>query len=182
MPNNIQNRLQVIGTSEQINTVLNFLNGENGIVDFNRITPQPENIFLDNLGDDDRSVCKLLGRPNWYDWNRENWGTKWNAYQLNDERDTFDTVHFQTAWSAPKDFMYKLSTVFPAVKFKFSWADEDTGSNCGDLLIKNGDIIDGMVPINQSKEAYEICFSLHPDERQRYKLVGDRYEYDEDSE
>jgi hypothetical protein len=41
------------------------------------------------------------GVATWYEWAVNNWGTKWNAYGQNDERNNSDTIYFETAWSSP---------------------------------------------------------------------------------
>jgi len=56
MPNNIKNRLEIVGTEKQVNEVLDFLRGEpfedgsEMFIDFGKITPMPEslNISSDN--------------------------------------------------------------------------------------------------------------------------------------
>jgi len=48
MPNHVQNRLKVVGTTEQIQEVLNHLkstrDGEEVQIDFNKIKPMPEGL------------------------------------------------------------------------------------------------------------------------------------------
>jgi hypothetical protein len=49
---------------------------------------------------------------NWYDWNIANWGTKWNAYDVNmvDPWEEDQPLHynFTTAWSPPEPVMLLL--------------------------------------------------------------------------
>ncbi len=113
----------------------------------------------------------------WYDWNVSNWGTKWNAYGQGDKRNTSDTIYFETAWDSPIDLIKELSKMFPLVKLSLAYADEDSGSNTGKLLFENGEALEAYQPTNQSTEAYDIYFELHPDSKSNYKLVGDKYEY-----
>jgi len=52
-------------------------------------------------------LIKLYGADNWYDWNRQNWGTKWD---INDPsifvQDTNQIgFRFLTAWSPPIKIM-----------------------------------------------------------------------------
>jgi hypothetical protein len=117
------------------------------------------------------------GATTWYDWAVENWGTKWNAYEQNDKRNTEDTIYFQTAWSAPLHLIALLSTKFPNVKLTLSYADEDGGSNVGIVSFVNGEDAGCKSIENQSKAAYELYFELHEGSQKNYKLVGDRYEY-----
>lgn len=69
----------------------------------NHLRPQPDNIFTGNLGDKEREECKQKGIPNWYDWNCENWGTKWDTHGVDLIDETANTVdiQFDTAWSPP---------------------------------------------------------------------------------
>lgn len=116
----------------------------------------------------------------WYEWRIANWGTKWNAYGQNDERNTEDTIHFETAWSSPLDLIAELSKLYPACTLQFDYADEDSGSNAGRITFKNGEAIEVIQPESQSKEAYDIYFELHPDSISNYRLVGNKYEYIEE--
>jgi hypothetical protein len=114
----------------------------------------------------------------WYDWAIENWGTKWNAYSS--ERKSAIEVWFQTAWSMPLPVVNKLSLMFPENTFRLSWADEDTGSNAGDIIIQNGKCNKDAFP-NGSIEAFEIAFELTPDRKQYYELKNGTYEYVEET-
>lgn len=117
------------------------------------------------------------GNTSWYEWSIENWGTKWNAYSQNDERNTSDTIYFQTAWSSPIELMAELSSKFPKVTLQLDYADEDSGSNTGRITLQNGEAIEVFQPESQSKEGYDIYFELHPNSVSDYKLVNGKYEY-----
>jgi hypothetical protein len=121
------------------------------------------------------------GHATWHGWSCENWGTKWNAYGQSDKRNTNDTIYFQTAWNAPIDLIVALSEAFPTVKFQFDYADEDSSSNTGKLKISKGEITEKHQPPSRSIEAYDIYFELHPEDKERFRLVNGTYEYiDED--
>lgn len=120
---------------------------------------------------------RQTGFTTWYEWSVKSWGTKWNAYDQNDKRNTNDTIFFQTAWSSPLPVILELSKQHPDCEIKISYADEDSGSNVGVVTLKNGKAIKVFQPESQSKEAYEIYFELHPDSKQNYKLIGEKYEY-----
>jgi hypothetical protein len=113
----------------------------------------------------------------WHGWSIKHWGTKWNAYNMNDERNTADTIYFQTANGRPIPVIAKLSEVFPNVILILSYADEDSGSNAGCIVFNAGIQLETFQPENQSKEAYDMYFELHPGTQEEYKLVGDKYEY-----
>lgn len=106
------------------------------------------------------------GARTWYDWCVNNWGTKWNACET--EIIDSDTIEFSTAWSAPLPIIIELSKRHPGRVAMIEWADEDMGSNVGQIAFKGGFIAEdetGCVicnnrPDNQSNEAYEIYVKL----------------------
>lgn len=118
------------------------------------------------------------GAKDWYDWRRENWGTKWNACDtiINDPSEA--NIYFNTAWSAPLPVLDALSKKYPEITFDYAFADEDTGQNAGDMVIRNGEIIQGGFHENGSKEAYETYFSLWGrDDEFRFNAKTGTYEY-----
>lgn len=128
-----------------------------------------------------QSNKEKYGHTTWYDWSREHWGTKWNAYGQPDKRNTENTIFFQTAWAAPLNLMKRLSGLFPKVTFEFMFADEDSGSNIGELELKDGKTIAENLPQDRSFDAFEIYFELHPESREYYKLVDGNYQYVEEA-
>lgn len=227
MPNHVKNRVEIVGTPEQIRAVLDsistnhdasphkscdgrttyrkkndemsfgWLDENTGMFsrrnmesvhgvpdgydvlidpayvhcpDFNKIIPQPENIFNGDLSEEDRLRCEKDGIPNWYDWNVENWGTKWNSYSCHVESEKIFT--FETAWSAPLPIMRQLGKMFPNVTFNYSWADEDTGFNCGHGTIKGDEFFVSRLE-NNSYDAYMLAFSLWPDIKKCYLIEGE---------
>ena len=113
MPNHETNHVVVIGTEEQIKTLLEATvkpspSTENGhFFDFDGIVPSPPN--------KETGGCSGKHAPGvvcWYAWNIDNWGTKWGAYDFDHEGMTLKVADleaglhllyftFQTAWSAP---------------------------------------------------------------------------------
>lgn len=78
------------------------------------------------------------GADSWYDWCINNWGTKWNSartYRISDNE-----VEFETAWNCPIEIFKELSKQFNDVEIVVEFADEDIGSNCGEITFVNGDI------------------------------------------
>lgn len=101
---------------------------------------------------------KEYGHVSWYEWANANWGTKWNAYQVERVSDT--VVKFQTAWSAPLRWLEKLIQKFPAEKVTIRWADEDFGNNVGVLTVNaDGSVEDGRLQ-NDSPEAHKLAMEL----------------------
>lgn len=140
----------------------------------NKLKPEDHDAFI--------KACvayKETGFCYWYDWNIAHWGTKWNAYDQPDKRDTKDTRHFNTAWSCPVGIVNKIAELFPDVEMFWDYADENSGSNTGRIKIKNGDA-NADQPKNQSKGAYDIYFDLHPDRISDYELIDGKYQYKEE--
>lgn len=129
---------------------------------------------LENLHKAFSNVNKY-GYPTWYEWSIEKWGTKWNSSST--KRLSKSKVRFQTAWSSPLILIKELSRTYPNNTFKISWADEDTGSNTGVVKYKNGKQIESNIPIGQSKEAYDLCFSIIPDSKKCYYFDKDLCTY-----
>lgn len=239
MPNHIKNRIEVIGTNEQVkaffemfnthvpstldlnyegNTIcikstpdsnnysIGWLNETTGVFkrrgesdvnglpdgwerrytvpfdhfpDFNKVIPQPDNIFNGDLGAAEEAMCLREGRPTWYDWNNENWGTKWNSYSCHKESDNVFT--FETAWKGVPNIVTKMSVLYPDVELIYEYADEDTGHNIGSYVFKNGWVKQNQIT-SGSREAYELAFKLRPEDSEYYQLVNGNYEYKEDKE
>ena len=104
-----------------------FHNGENRFKECIRLAK----IALDNI--------KKYGHKNWYDWNRANWGTKWDAYEpyVNAMTDEI-FLSFMTAWSTPEPIFKKLAEQYPDLLIEIEYADEDLGSNCGSYSYVDG--------------------------------------------
>lgn len=75
---------------------------------------------------------RKYGQADWYNWSIENWGTKWNAYDIYIED---NSVTFDTAWCTPIKWLEKLAE---NLDFTVCFADEDLGSNFGIGYAKNG--------------------------------------------
>lgn len=188
MPNNISNKLKIIGTSEQINDVMECIkNDEVGYgIDFNKITPMPKWVYGNSpdvtgiSAEDERKY----GKDNTYiSWARKNWGTKWNAYALCPTEKEGE-IYFETAWVGVPELMKKIAWMFPDVEIEYKYADEDLGnSNNGIYRFKGIEVLEEEFPF-QSKESYELGFELvhngevpeyfrFNDEINNYEYVGD---------
>lgn len=229
MPNHVANRIELIGTIQEIDLIIKSFGEEipatlskthdNSLVICNKKGSDFDFCWLDlntgksrNRGDIDQfglpegyepeinqgylmfpSFEKVIPPPDdpayrdeptqdvakkspnwWYNWNIENWGTKWGAYSF--KREAINVFYFETAWSSVPLIVSAISKAFPEVTIIYKWADEDSGYNCGVATYKNG-LLKEVKPDGGSIEAYDIYFDLHPESRNDYKLVGDTYEY-----
>lgn len=95
------------------------------------------------------------------DFNKEEWGTKWNACDgvINDKKE----AKFETAWSTPFPLMKKLSEKFPESKIEVHYADEDMGYNCGYYILQNGQVIEDVDrnKLNENDENGSLKFALN---------------------
>jgi hypothetical protein len=66
------------------------------------------------------------GFISWYDWSIENWGTKWNSYELHMVRSGSGTLcfSFQTAWAPPLPVLNRLRQMYPKLTFQVKGRDE----------------------------------------------------------
>ena len=119
MPNHCYNEIQIVSDKglAPIRKLIVNENEDAGLIDFNLCVPQPEEVrnSPDMLGDQDRT------KPNWYDWNCENWGTKWNAYEceiiedcIGEYNDMLE-IKFTTAWGVPDKWVKHLSESYSSM-------------------------------------------------------------------
>lgn len=107
---------------------------------------------------------------------RDVWGTKWNAYEP-DASPEQGVAQFDTAWSCPDGVLIKLSERFPDDLIRVTYADEDTGSNCGTFSLKAGAIVEQNIAPSYSTQS--------PDERAKWKAFAcdiKGYDPEEDEE
>lgn len=122
MPNHIINELifRNVGSDQQESILAALCNGE-GQVDFNILVPCPLNVWMGNVSKAHEEAFGQTGLG----WNRENWGTKWNAYsqQTTERADDTITLRFETAWAPPYPW---LAAVFNKLllPFEHNWLDE----------------------------------------------------------
>ena len=95
-----------------------------------------------------------------------------------------DTLEFFTAWSSVPTILEALSRKYPDQTISYCWADEDIGSNVGEAVYKNGEMIDANIPEPGSREAYELASDIMGIDLADFDLYlsADKstYEYHED--
>jgi hypothetical protein len=84
---------------------------------------------------------RLYGAEDWYDWNRYNWGTKWDAKDTIVEQldETNFDIRFNTAWSPPIYWFEKVIPMYPQLEFDLIF-DEESQDYCGRLTGREGEI------------------------------------------
>ena len=114
MPNHVTNKLLFHPcTEKRFNEILADLQkegAEHGSIDLGRIIPEPEGLFMGDLGVEEMKKYK---DNNWYDWRIKHWNTKWNAYGFEPPAFSGDTgtMTFRTANCSPFPVIFKLPKV-----------------------------------------------------------------------
>jgi len=130
MPNFVTNEVVFnFDMSHDKDRFMKLVTSDDNPFDFNNIVPMPKEI-------NPRGFLSYKDReqPNWYDWSRENWGTKWNSSdaEVTEEEENYVGFIFNTAWSAPTPIAVKLKRMFKDISFRWFYRDE--GDNfCGYL-------------------------------------------------
>lgn len=132
---------------------------------------------LDNAG--------RYGHATWYSWCVEFWGTKWPALHQSDLATDRQRLCFDTAWAFPMGVLRKLSADWPGIGMVCQWADEDIGSNCGEILLRQGRVDELYIPLDKKEAveyAAEVWETTPRDWGLRLSEDGTTYEYGNDEE
>ena len=189
MPNHVTSRITFEGPQEDIDHLKDLVKTEESEFDFNNIISMPTELrgttapqrqsTTETEAEFKARVDDLLakyGAESWYDWAIANWGTKWNAYDI---EWSGNQVQFYTAWEFPYPVISRLAELFPTLTISFLYADEDTGYNTGRGYFEKGEYIDGETPEGGGRGGYENYFELHPGSRESYRFneKTGRYDY-----
>lgn len=131
MPNWCQNTLSIKGTKEQIvNFNKRYLPNET--FSFENIIPSPQTIEEcpeDYIIHSEREANRHLlywdpTQPrnwfNWYDWNCNYWGCKWNATTISVEQNEDSIkIFFETPWDPPIPVIEKLIEDNPQLEIEY---------------------------------------------------------------
>lgn len=92
-----------------------------GFAFWNIVRPEGE-----DLEKYDGSLGASGAMPFWYDWNCDNWGTKWDASEV--EFHNYGPDHknykFSTPWSPPLPVLEALSAQHPNLHIELEWEEE----------------------------------------------------------
>ena len=139
---------------------------------FNTFVPLPEELKeTDGLKGDDPELIKKYGAADWYNWNVNNWGAKWDASDAMINNKTADqvSVSFETAWSPPTAFYehmldqgWEIMAYYyePGMSYCGAWDNGQDDSyeipaTAEETREYIPEEIDDMFAISESQEAYE---------------------------
>lgn len=109
--------------------------GEDEASPFMALMPCPDELMATqaSFGSNDPELIakneaniKKFGHANWYDWRLENWGTKWDASEIDfiEENDESATIRFNTAWCPPTQLLAWYAEQNPDVIFCNEYDEE----------------------------------------------------------
>jgi hypothetical protein len=134
MANFSENRIQILGTKENIEKLYQELE---------KLNVQTCENFFDHFFPTPQAVDEKDGEGEWFDWRFDNWGTKWNPvpasiYMMRDS-DTSILLSMNTAWGPPNKFLNHLSKKY---NMEVENEYEDLGNEFfGIYHCKNGEIL-----------------------------------------
>jgi len=128
MPNYCYNELEVKGKPEALNLFKEFADGSHEKLDFNNFIPYPQGYEKKlKSAQDSKDGYNGFGSTHifsGYSWCNNNWGTKWNAWEVHLEATKDKLAYsFTTAWSPPIGVLEAMSRIFPTLRFKLHYCD-----------------------------------------------------------
>lgn len=132
MPNWVSNSVSVRGSTEDLAKFRELAKGkgsptgiENGKLIYDKGTGALS--FWNFIEPEDKE--HYFTGDNWYNWNVENWGTKWDA--SDSAVSSVDTPEglfytFETPWGIPEPVFRAMVSQFPQLHFEF-WSEEEQG-------------------------------------------------------
>jgi hypothetical protein len=95
--------------------------------------------FVEGVGFTGESKENSDGSNGWYAWNLANWGTKWDAREVNLEHDENEAIYtFSTAWSIPEPVFRAMAEQHPTLSFTLG-CEEEQGWGA-EFSAKNGEV------------------------------------------
>lgn len=145
MPNWVKNRISfnsredLEAAIEQLGHLKDYRNGE---FSFTWAVPYPntkeeclEKYGKEYITEDPEKdhIQKDEDKPwlNWYDFQRDFWGCKWDASEVN--YDGCANIYFDSPWSPPCKFIEALAEKLPDIPFCFNYAEEQGNLYCGEF-------------------------------------------------
>jgi len=182
MPNWVDNRLRIIGEEEHLAEFRKWLAEDcGGEFLFEKFAPIPQEL-LDNCSPnrDEQKAEEFkskYGAADWYSWACENWGTKWDLKQQDDDFlgnfDEYQGFCFDTAWSPPFAAIQNLNKKFPNLKFEMDFIDE-SWLFWGTCTIEKSELQETSYELEDLREDDDYENSAG------YKLLIEEFESDEE--
>ena len=167
MPNWCHSVWKFVGDKDDLDAI------ESMKMDFNKIKPMPE-ILRCTLDKPDSEMDKLdeehglrakTGHKSWYDWQSNNWGTKWGSCHISSEgppaiRRTSDTVLvclLRNPWGLPGGIINTLRFMYPNVMIRIDAMDDV--NDVGQIMVVRGDFVE----MSENNVCFEEWWDNHVD-------------------
>jgi len=186
MPNWCNNTLEVSG--EDMSLFNEDVKSSDSELSFNNLIPIPENLDMEK--DELKKILseeqfkKILfdnnGKIDWYSFCCNNWGSKWDASDVDkEEMDDLIVYRFQTAWSPPEEW---LTTISKRYNCHFELTSYEDGNDFWfHMEIEDGEIIYKDTMTIQERILSEIGDTvLFHDVKNQFLLKLSEIEYDKD--
>jgi hypothetical protein len=114
MPNWCENKLTVSGDKKEIKKFKLLAKGKDSDLILNNFVPLPKNIKEKEGA--------------WYEWQIENWGTKWDInakLTYNDEN--YLEYEFDSAWSPPSEWIKQVGQKYKKLDFRLKYDEPGVG-------------------------------------------------------
>jgi hypothetical protein len=118
MPNWVYNNLKIKDSQDVLEKIRENLINKN-IIDEEEKDEQLQSITFQNI------IPRPPEEEDWYHWNINNWGTKWDACSASFELKSNELIYnFDTAWSAPNNVILFLSKMYPTANITHTYEEE----------------------------------------------------------
>lgn len=197
MPNWVSTAMSVTGSREEVSRFIAGINDKN-IIESYLPCPQELRDTVSGWSNDEAEQAERekkyeaniakYGSKDWYDWQYEQWGTKWGDCQTHFEPMTElsngkweVSFYFQTPWGTASVAFRKISAMFPTLRFVFEH-DEEAGFFAGVEAMENGVVIfdEAYEPCNYEGELdyedYESVEKYEEWKNEQSSKIWDRYE------
>ncbi len=115
----------------------------------------------------------------WYSWNVNHWGTKWDVAVSNDQQypETVLVEHsgnllsynFNTAWAPPMNAIKILSSQYPELVFELEYEEEQGWG--GEITFKNGELTKELNYESKCLECDETDCIVYDEEQEEHKCL-----------
>lgn len=167
MPNWCDNVLKVIGAKDKLEQFVSTLDDKK--LTLGAHIPEPVelgSIFVDSRKKDSTmywrenknsghivevsqseldELTAKYGTPDWDEWARKNWGTKWDIepaqYKYVSNGTRYLEFRFKTATASPRPWLKTIGSRFTDLEFELAYAEGDAGFY-GFLHIKNNNVME----------------------------------------
>lgn len=138
MPNWCFNELTVRGDADKVAKFKKKVQTKDSKLSFNKTVQMPVELrdtTSGYLGDEveqkkleqkQADNIKKYGYPTWYEWSIANWGTKWDACEVELYGEDSDCLEysFETAWSPPVAWLEETAKQYPELEFRMKYEEE----------------------------------------------------------